>query len=301
MALIQRYTTDLSTHTRTSHNIRDDVQSVNRVLHDFAAIKRQDENEKLYLNSLNNRLEELLHSLHGLELANKKLRDDLHTLISNWGLRAEDRVQFLKELDDLICRLGQQNRHKVICQAQARIFDEETQITDRFASVLVDVINAYRDKSQIIFDLINELEEEFRKIRLRLDMSNGQVKSHDDDYQNELAKFRSYLCEWAQLTLEKQNLLSEIQSLKERYNLRLAYNQEEINEWNRLLSRISQESKNYYRDYLGTLKQKLQIDYEQMAKEHQTEIEVQLKTKLKEIQEKIHMGLPIDENGSNKI
>ena len=55
--------------------------------------------------------------------------------------------------------------------------------------VFIDVINLYRDKSQIISDLTNELEDELRKIRLRLDISYAQVKSHDDDYQKELANF----------------------------------------------------------------------------------------------------------------
>ena len=168
---------------------------------------------------------------------------------------------------------------------------------DRVSAVFVDVIHSYRDKSQIIADLTNELEEELRKIRLRLDISYTQVKSHDDDYRNELAKFRSYLAEWSQLALDKQHLLNEIQSLRERYNLRLAYNQEEIKEWQRLLNRISLESKNYYRDYLDTIKQQIQMDYEQMAKDQQMDVEVQLKSRLKEIQEKIDLGLPIDEHG----
>jgi hypothetical protein len=41
------------------------------------------------------------------------------------------------------------------------------------------------------------------------------------------------------------------------------------------------------------------MDYEQMAKDQQLNIEIQLKSRLKEIQEKIQMGLPIDENGLN--
>jgi chromosome segregation ATPase len=297
MALIQRYTTELSTHAATSRQIQDETQSVEHVLHDVATIKRQDEDEKRYLHSLNDRLEELIRSLDELEIANLKLRDDLNLLITSWGIGGENRARFLQELDEIIHRLSEQNRRKVVLQAEAKLFDELTQVTDRVSVVFIDVINLYRDKCQIIFELTNELEDELRKIRLRLDISNAQVKSHDDDYQNELAKFRSYLTEWSQLALDKQYLLNEIQSLRERYNLRLAYNQEEINEWQRLLNRISQESKNYYRDYLDTIKQQIQMDYEQMAKDQQMEVEIQLKSRLKEIQEKIDLGLPLDENG----
>jgi chromosome segregation ATPase len=294
MALIQRYTTELSAHATTSHH---NTESVEHVMHDVAAIKRQDEDEKRYLHSLNDRLEELLRHLDQLEIANKKLCDELNLLITSWGIGGENRARFLQELDEIIRHLSEQNRRKIIFQAEAKIFDEQVQLIDRVSVVFIDVVNLYRDKCQILFDLSNELEEELRKIRLRLDISNTQVKTHDDDYQRELAKFRSYLAEWSQLALEKQYLLNEIQSLKERYNLRLAYNQEEINEWQRLLNRISQESKNFYRDYLDTVKQQIQMDYEQMAKDQHMEIEIQLKSRLKEIQDKIHMGLPIDENG----
>jgi chromosome segregation ATPase len=297
MALIQRYTTELSAHAGTSRQIHDDAQSVEHVLNTVAVIKRQDEDERRYLHSLNDRLEELLRSLNDLEIANQKLRDDLQLLITSWGIDGENRGQFLHELDEIIRRLSEQNRRKIILQVEAKIFDEQTEVTERVSAVFIDVLNLYRDKSQIIFELTNELEEELRKIRLRLEISNAHVKSHDDDYQKELAKFRSYLSEWSQLALDKQYLLNEIQSLKERYNLRLAYNQEEIKEWQRLLNRISQESKSYYRDYLDTIKQQIQMDYEKMSKDQQMDIEIQLKSSLKQIQDKIHMGLPIDENG----
>ena len=298
MALIQRYTTELSMRAGTSRQVYDEKQSVEHVLNDVSAIKRQDEDEKRYLHSLNDRLEELLQSLDQLEIANKNLRDDLNALITQWGIGGENRARFLHELDDIIHRLSEQNHRKILFQAEAKIFDEQIQLTDRVSVVFIDALNLYRDKCQILVDLTNELDEELRKIRLRLDVSHNQVKSHDDDYQKELAKFRLYLQEWSQLALEKQQLLNEIQSLKERYNLRLAYNQEEINEWQRLLNRISHESKNFYRDYLDTIKQQIQIDYEQMAKDQQMDVEVELKSRLKEIQEKIHMGVPMDENGS---
>lgn len=299
MALIQRYSTELSTRAGFNRQITDDRQSIEHTLTNVATIKQQDEHEKRYLHDLNNRLEELLRHLADLERANKQLRDDLNALIANWGIGGEHRVRFLQELDEIIRRISDQNRRKMLHQAEGKIFEELTRLTDRIAAVFIDVMNMYRDKHHILVDLHHELEDEHRKIQLRLDLSNQQVKSHDDDYQKELAKFRSYLKEWSQLALEKQHLLNEIQSLKERYNLRLAYNQEEINEWQRLLNRISQESKNFYRDYLDTVKQQIQIDYEQMAKEQQMDVEVQLKTHLKEVQDKIDRGLPMNENGSN--
>jgi hypothetical protein len=294
MALIQRYSTELSAYAGTNHN---ESTSISQIVNNVAVIKRQDENEKHYFNSLNDRLEEFLRSLNDLELANKNLRDELNLLITSWGIGGENRIRFLQELDVLIQQLSQQNLRKVITLVETRIFEELARLTDRITSIFLDVFNSYEDKNQILFDLIKQLDDEFYKIQIRLNISNAQIKSHDDDYQKELTKFRSYLSEWSQIALDKQNLLNEIQTFKEYYNLRLAYNQEEINEWKRLLNHISQESNNFYRDYLETIKQQIQIDYEQMAKEQQDDVEFELKTRLKEIQEKIQLGLPIDENG----
>lgn len=302
MALIQRYTTELSAHAASTHRrIEDENHSVDHLLDNVAAIQRQDEEDKHYFHSLNDRLEELIHSLDQLELTNHQLRDDLNSLISNWGIDGGNRVQMLHELDQFIYRLSEQNHYRSVFQAETRIFDEQIQSNDRASAFVLDMANLYRDKCQIIYELTNELEEELRKIRVRLDWSDGQVKSHDDDYQNELRKFRSYLIEWSQLALDKQYLINDIQSLRERYNLRLAYNQEEIREWQRLLNRISQESKNYYRDYLETIKHRIQMDYEQMAKDQQMDVEFQLKSRLKEIQEDINRGVPIFQTGLFRI
>ena len=290
MALIQRYSTDLTAFAGTNSN---DKTSITQVVNDVAAIKRQDEDEKRYFNSLNDRLAELLRSLDDLELANKNLRDELNYLITSWGIEGQSRAQFLQELDLITKNLSAHHLRKVIAQAETKAFEEQTRLTDRVTAVFLDVFNFYEDKNQLAFELTKQLEDEFYKIQIRLDRSNAQVKEHDDDYQKELAKFRSYLAEWSQIALDKQNLLNEIQSLREFLNLRLAYNQEEINEWKRLLNRISQESDNFYRDYLDTIKQQIQMDYEQMAKDQQHDVEIELKTRLKEIQEKIQMGLPI--------
>jgi chromosome segregation ATPase len=294
MALIQRYSTEFSAYAGANSN---DSTSITQIVNDVAAIKRQDEDEKRYFNSLNDRLAELLRHLDDLELANKNLRDELNFLITSWGIGEENRARFLQELDVLIQHLSDQNLRKVLAQVETKIFEEQARFTDRITSIFFDVFNFYEDKNQISSDLIKQLENEFHRIQLRLNISQSQLQSHDDDYQKELTKFRTYLSEWSQIALDKQNLLNEIQTLREYYNLRLAYNQEEINEWKRLLNRISQESDYFYRDYLETIKQQIQIDYEQMVKEQQDDVEIELKTRLKEIQEKIQMGLPIDEHG----
>ncbi|CAF1058178.1 unnamed protein product [Rotaria sordida] len=296
MSLIQRYSIELSSLAGTNHRIQDNNTSPTQIVNDLTAIKQQDADEKYCFHSLNDRLEDLLHYLDDLQLGNKNLYNNLNLLITNWGIVEETHAQSLHKLDNLLQHLSEQNRRKIIAYVETKIFDEQIQLTDRIQTIFLDVFNSYNDKHDILFDLINQLEDELHKIQLRLDISNDQIKSHEDDYQKELTRFRTYLSEWSQMALDKQNLLNEIQSLKEHFNLRLGYNQEEINEWKRLLNRLTQDSRNFYRDSLETIKQQLQIDYEQMLKEQQMDIEMELITKLKEIQDKIHMNLSINEN-----
>ncbi|CAF0831166.1 unnamed protein product [Rotaria sp. Silwood1] len=300
MSLIQCYSIALSSIAGANHLIQDDNTLIAQILNDVATIKQQDIDEKRYFHTLNDRLEDLLHYLDDLELGNKNLCNNLNLLIANWGIVEESHAQFLHELDNLLQYLSEQNRRKISVQIETKIFDEQIQLTDRIQSIFLDVLNSYNEKHDILHDLINQLENESDKIQLRLDISNNLIKSHVDDYQKELTRFRFYLSEWSQMTLDKQNLLNEIQSLKEHYNLRLGYNQEEINEWKRLLNRLTQDSKNFYQDSLEIIKQQLQIDYEQMLKEQQMDVEIELITQLKEIQNKIHMNLSIDENDKQR-
>ncbi|CAF0946096.1 unnamed protein product [Adineta ricciae] len=296
MALIHRYTTDFSTHAIPHYQTNDKQTFVSQVANDISSIKKQDDDEKRYLHSLNDRLEEFLHGLDALELANKKLCDELNYLISSWGMGGENRTRFLEELDQMTRHLSEQSRQKAIFHAETKVFEEQALLTDRVTAVFLDVRRLYEDRRQFLLDYLRQLEDEYHKIQIRLELSNGQVKAHDDDYQKELAKFRSYLAEWSQIALDRQKLLIEIQSLREHYNLRLAFNQEEINEWKRLLNQITQDSTNFYRDYLETIKQQIYDDYAKMAKEQQMDIEAEMKTRLNEIQEKIKMGLLVDEN-----
>ncbi|UJR10661.1 hypothetical protein I4U23_014856 [Adineta vaga] len=300
MALIHRYTTDFSTKAIPHHQTYDSQTSIAKVADDISSIKKQDADEKRYLHSLNDRLEEFLNGLDALELANKKLRDELNYLITSWGIGGENRARFLQELDQVTQHLSKQSRQRAILQAETKVFEEQALLTDRVTSVFLDVRRLYEDKQEFLLDYLRQLEDKYHKIQLRLDISNGQVKSLDDDYQKELAKFRSYLAEWSQIALDRQKLLIQIQSLREHYNLRLAYNQEEINEWKRLLNHITQDSTSFYRDYLDTIKQQIYNDYEKMAKEQQMDIEMEYKTRLNDIQEKIKMGLLVDENDERR-
>ncbi|CAF0815397.1 unnamed protein product [Didymodactylos carnosus] len=303
MALMQRFTSTVSAQNTAGiiHDVMSD-DGGSKIIKDITVIQNRDEMEKQHLHSLNDRLEDLIGYLDSLELANKQLSDDIHSLIDSWGITGENRFRLLQDLDQTLSKLKDINRKKIIFNVESKIFDEQAEFLNRLSSMYIDVLNLYKDKCNIIKDLQFELEDELKKIQHRLQLSDQQVKKLDEDYRNEIEKFRQYMIEWSQLALDKQHLLNDIQSLKEQYNLKLAYNQEEIQEWQRLLQRFSHDSKNYYKDYLETIKQQIYNDYEQMAKEQQQELEQTLKTRLSEVQKKISMGVPIsDQNEQQRL
>ena len=285
---MERYTTEFS-GTAEAHR-RSRFDALNQQL---ASLKRNDDDEKRYLKSLNDRLQNLLGSLSHLELINKKLRDEFNTIVIHWDL-TEERRRLMEELETTTQQLSVRHRQKVFAEAEAKVFNEQTLLTDRVTAVLIDVLHFYTDQIDIFQDLIHELEIEYQQIQKRLTWSSAQVQSVDDDYQKELSKFRSYLAEWSKLVLEKNILVNEIQSLRERFNFRLACNQEELNEWKRLLTRISHDSKNFYRDYLDTVKEQIRMDYQQMAKDQQKDLDLQLSTRLKEIEEQLTLKFDAD-------
>ena len=284
MALIQRCSTELSACARSSHY--DSQSSIEQIINDVTKLKRKDDEEKHYFNSLNNRLEEFLVELGHLELANKQLRDELNLLITNWGIGGENRVEFLRELDRLIRQLSEENLRRVVAEGECKIFDELTRAIDRFTWIYLEISRLYEEKTEFRIELIKQLENQLEKIEQRLNQSHLQVQTHDEDYRKELVKYHSYLSEWSRISTEKQELLNEIQTLREYANLRSAFNEEELNEWKRLLTRTSQDSEQFYRNYLETIQQQIQIDYEQMAKEQQDEVEMELKRRLEKIQTK---------------
>lgn len=272
-----------------------------QTLKDLTVMKQPDIDEKDYFHSLNNRLEDFLHYLDDLEWRNKILYQDLHLIITKWSIAEETQIQRSQVLNNLLKHLSGQTLRKTCTDVEIKIFDEQLHLVDRIQVIFCDAFNFYTNKQELLFNLINQLEYELHRIEIQLSVSDVELQSNMDEYQNELVKFYHYLSEWSQLTLDTQKLSNEIQSLKEYSNLRLGSNQEEINDWNRLVNRLTQESTNFYQNSLEKIKQLLQNDYEQMIKEQQTEIEIVWTTKLKKVEDKIHMHSLHYDHGSYSI
>ncbi|CAF1420312.1 unnamed protein product [Rotaria magnacalcarata] len=291
MSLDQSYSMEPLSLFGSYHRIHDSNILIAQIVNDLTGVKQQDVDEKLYFHSLNNRLEDLLHYLYDLKSGNKNLSDDLKTLIANESLVEENCGSLFQELDSMILYLSEENHCKTIEEIEIKSFDEQTELTNRIQTSFLDILNSYNEKHRTLFYLINQLDNDLNKIHLGLGISNDQIKSYGDDYREELIRFSCYLSEWTQMALDRQHLLNEIQLLKKHHNLRLRSYQEEINEWNRLLNSLLQESRYFHQNSLETMKQQLQIDYEQMLKEQQTHVEIVLTRKFKSISNKIYMNL----------
>ncbi|CAF4278581.1 unnamed protein product [Rotaria socialis] len=291
MSLNQCYSMEPLSLFGSYHPIHDSNILIAQIVNDLTGVKQQDADEKLYFHSLNNRLEDLLDYLYDLKSENKNLNNDLKTLITNGSLVEENCGSLFQELDSMILYLSEENHRKIIEEVEIKSFDEQTKLTNRIQTSFLDIINSYNEKHKTLFYLINQLDHDLNEIHLGLGICNDQIKSYGDDYREESIRFSCYLSEWTQMALDRQTLLNEIQLLKEHYNLRLRYYQEEINEWNRLLNSLLQESRHFYQNSLETMQQQLQIDYEQMLKEQQMHVEIVLTRKFTSISNKIYMNL----------
>jgi hypothetical protein len=83
---------------------------------------------------------------------------------------------------------------------------------------------------------------------------------------------------------DKQTLLDDIQSLRERINLINALNDEEINEWKRLLDQSKDDSISFYREELTNAIRDIKRDYSKQAKKFQDELEYQIEGQLRMVE-----------------
>lgn len=299
MSLTQRCLTEIPYLVNNNYPVNNDSKLITWLMNDIATCKQQDVDEKRYFHELNNRFENIFHYLDNLQLDNKKKCDELQLLINTCAFYGEVYVEFLQELNKLPKRLLEESSKKIVTEIEIKIFDMQVKLVNRVQNIYLDVINAYSHKYQILCDSIRQLEKDLNKLQSQLDITDKEIQCCNDDYRHELTRFRSYLLEWIEIISDKQNLLDEIQSLKKYYELRLHYNEEEINQWNDMINRISLESRNFYLESLKAMKQQLQIDYEQMLKEQQMDIEIEFARQFNQMQARFHRNVAIHVDGSN--
>ncbi|CAF4224832.1 unnamed protein product, partial [Adineta steineri] len=106
---------------------------------------------------------------------------------------------------------------------------------NRTVALYGNIQDMYKSRQDNLRNLVDRLQDELNRIIQRERVSEEETSSTRDDLIKEFNKFRERLQDWLRLVIDKQTLLDDIQSLRERLNLVNALNEEEINEWKRLL------------------------------------------------------------------
>jgi hypothetical protein len=145
----------------------------------------------------------------------------------------------------------------------------------------------YKRKQENLRNLIDRLQEELNRIIQRERASEEELVTTRDDLIKELNKFRERLQDWLRLVIDKQTLLDDIQSLRERINLINALNDEEINEWKRLLDQSKDDSISFYREELTNAIRDIKRDYSKQAKKFQDELEYQIEGQLRMVENQL--------------
>ena len=155
-----------------------------------------------------------------------------------------------------------------------RYVDEQNaSICFRLASIFVDVEQIFRRHEENLRGQIDENQRKLNEIEEYRQQSDDELKSLGNDLNDELEKFRRRFDDWKICLVEKEFLNIEIQTLRERISLINALNNEEIDEWKRLLIRANDESQMFYRQQLTDAIQDVRRDFVQRTKIFQNEIE----------------------------
>jgi hypothetical protein len=168
----------------------------------------------------------------------------------------------------------------------------------RAAALYSNIQDMYKRKQENLRILIDKLQDEFNRIAARERTSDEEVSTTRNDLLKELNKFRPRLQDWLRIIVDKQTLLDDIQSLRERLNLINALNEEEINEWKRLLDQSKDDSILFYREELTNAIRDIKRDYSKQAKKFQDELEYQMEGQLRMVENQLKQQTPGLADGS---
>lgn len=238
---------------------RSSSNELSKILKQIHDEHQRDFQEKDDFHRLNQRLNDVLIQIENLQEINEKLENELKNEIVQWpNLTREDIFYiFNVKTDDFHRYVDEQN----------------ASICFRLASISVDVEQIFRRHEENLRDQIDENQRKLNEIEEYRQQSDDELKSLDNDLNDELVKFRRRFDDWKICLVEKEFLNVEIQTLRERILLINALNNEEIDEWKRLLIRSNDESQMFYRQQLTDAIQDVRRDFVQRTKSFQNEIE----------------------------
>ena len=241
---------------------------------------QRDFQEKDELHRLNHRFGDVLVHIQNFQQINDQLVDDLKNELIHWAILPRDETLLRQILHELNAKAGEIFRDAVL----QRVAEQNTSVLFRLATVFVNVQQIFRRQEENLRGRVVEHERELSAVEERQRQSDDELKSLENDFNEELSKFHQRLDDWTRLVVEKEILNVDLQSLREQINLVHALNNEEIEEWKRLLIQSNDESHEFYREELGNAIREIKRDYGKQARFFQEELEYQIEGKLQMIE-----------------
>ena len=269
---------DVGTTSRSSAS-----EDVGKAMELVQRERDRDIREKEELRHLNDRFSHFLSNIEQLKRINEQLQSQLKDEFSKWGILPRDE----NELRQIIHQINDRAVKRATDEVRSRAAEQETVIVNRTVGLYSNVQDLYKRKQENLRNLIERLQDELNRILQRERASEEELKTTQDDLNKELKKFHERLQDWLKLVVEKQILLDDIQSLRERMNLTNALNDEELNEWKRLLDQSKDDSILFYREELTHAIRDIKRDYSKQAKKFQDELEYQIEGQLKMVENQL--------------
>ena len=244
---------------------------------------KRDGQEKDELRGLNDRFAQILGNIEQLKRRNEQLQAELKEQFAQWGILPRDE----QALQLLIEQINKRAVQRATDEVHWRTAEQDTGVLQRISSVYGNVQLQYKRKFEQLHGVIDRLQDELRRSDERHRASEEEVTAIRDDLQRELKKFRERSQDWLRLVIDKQTLLDDIQSMRERMNLVNALNEEEINEWKRLLDQSKDDSSLFYREELVNAIRDIKRDYSKQAKTFQDELEYQIEGQLRMVESQL--------------
>ena len=276
---------DVGTTSRSATGANEDVGKAMELVQ---RERDRDVKEKEELRYLNDRFSHFLANIEQLKRINEQLQNQLKDEFSKWGILPRDE----NELRQIIHQINERAVRRATDEVRSRSAEQESAILNRAAALYGNIQDMYKRKQENLRNLIDKLQEELNRIIQRERASDEEVNSTREDLTKELKKFRERLQDWLRIVIEKQTLLDDIQSLRERINLINALNEEEINEWKRLLEQSRDDSMSFYKEELTNAIRDIKRDYSKQAKKFQDELEYQIEGQLRMVENQLKQQVP---------
>jgi hypothetical protein len=271
---------DVGTKSRSATSANEDVGKAMELVQ---RERDRDVREKEELRHLNDRFSHFLANIEQLKRINEQLQSQLKDEFSKWGILPRDE----NDLRQIINQINDRAIKRATDEVRSRAVEQETAVLNRTVALYGNIQEMYKRKQENLRNLIDRLQEELNRIIQRERASEEELVTTRDDLIKELNKFRERLQDWLRLVIDKQTLLDDIQSLRERINLINALNDEEINEWKRLLDQSKDDSISFYREELTNAIRDIKRDYSKQAKKFQDELEYQIEGQLRMVENQL--------------